>query len=360
MGRIGLDIGTTGVRAVEVVDGRGIRVRRAASVALPDGAVIDGVVRDVDTVAGAIRGLWKRAKFSGRKVSTSVGGHPHLLVRQVEVPYLAGAPAERAAALSRAAALLPTDLAHLEISHHVYAVKEVINPDESRSMVGDALITAVARDVVGPLTSAITAAGLECEAVDSTPYALTRMIAAAGSGPGRVDVVVHMGASAVTVIAVLDGQMRMIHPLPRFAGAEITRHIGDIEGLPPADAERVKIAASEPAGLASVGTVDRIRPFLASFSDMLVHEVRMAVDATGRSLGCPVGGVWLVGGGAGLEGLASRLGAMLDASATAAVLDPSAWVTNPARLLAGAAQPFGIATQDMTIALAAALPKEIR
>ena len=53
-GRIGLDIGSTAVRAVELV-GSPLTVVRASQVALPPGAVESGEVRDPGAVSEALK-----------------------------------------------------------------------------------------------------------------------------------------------------------------------------------------------------------------------------------------------------------------------------------------------------------------
>jgi len=53
---VGLDIGTSGVRAAELSLGKGAAtLERFGQVALPPGAVRDGEVVDTDTVAAAIK-----------------------------------------------------------------------------------------------------------------------------------------------------------------------------------------------------------------------------------------------------------------------------------------------------------------
>ena len=60
--RIGLDIGSTAVRAVELV-GSPLAVVRASQIALPPGAVESGEVRDAPVVAEALRRLWHEGGF---------------------------------------------------------------------------------------------------------------------------------------------------------------------------------------------------------------------------------------------------------------------------------------------------------
>ena len=85
-GRIGLDIGSTAVRAVELV-GSPLTVVRASQVALPPGAVESGEVRDPGAVSDALRKLWSEGGFKGRQVWLGVGNQ-RVVVREISLPYL--------------------------------------------------------------------------------------------------------------------------------------------------------------------------------------------------------------------------------------------------------------------------------
>ena len=85
--RIGVDIGSTALRAVEVRDPDKARptVLRYCEVPLPDGAVSRGVVIDPDVVAAALKQLWSKGGFRSKSVVLGIGNQ-HVLVRDLTVP----------------------------------------------------------------------------------------------------------------------------------------------------------------------------------------------------------------------------------------------------------------------------------
>ena len=86
--RVGLDIGSTAVRAAEMAVGPDLPVvLRAAQVALPAGAVELGEVRQPEVVTEALRELWSRGGFKSREVLMGVGNQ-RVVVREVVLPYL--------------------------------------------------------------------------------------------------------------------------------------------------------------------------------------------------------------------------------------------------------------------------------
>ncbi len=79
-GVVGLDIGSTHVRAAEVRPGRGgnaakrtATLTRYAEIPLPLGAVRDGEVANAETVTAALKELWTLGKFTSRDVNLGVG-----------------------------------------------------------------------------------------------------------------------------------------------------------------------------------------------------------------------------------------------------------------------------------------------
>src|SRR5438270_226045 len=88
---VGLDVGTSAVRAVELVLGREqVTLTRFGQVGLPAGAVQAGEVLDAPAVASAIRRLWREAGFRSRTVVVGVGNQ-RVVVRQADLPEMRGA-----------------------------------------------------------------------------------------------------------------------------------------------------------------------------------------------------------------------------------------------------------------------------
>ena len=77
---VGLDIGRTAVRAVEL-RGKNPTLRRHGSIELGRGAVETGVVADPHQVTAACRELWKSGRFSTREVRLGISSGS-VLVRQ--------------------------------------------------------------------------------------------------------------------------------------------------------------------------------------------------------------------------------------------------------------------------------------
>src|SRR6202158_5122335 len=72
---VGLDIGTSAVRAAELEFGAGAPVLVAfGQVGLPPGAIVDGEVKDPSAVSDAIARLWQNGKFQSKTVVGDIAG----------------------------------------------------------------------------------------------------------------------------------------------------------------------------------------------------------------------------------------------------------------------------------------------
>src|SRR3954449_12615448 len=128
---VGLDIGTSGVRAAELSLGKhGATLERFAQVALPAGAVRDGEVADSDVVADAIKQLWTSAKFSSKKVVLGVANQK-VIVRQVDLPWLPESELRQSLAF-QVQDFIPIPVEQAVLDFHT--VEETVSEDGTRMM----------------------------------------------------------------------------------------------------------------------------------------------------------------------------------------------------------------------------------
>ena len=84
---VGLDIGTSALRAVELIveDGRPPVLEAFGQVGLPPGIIVDGEIRDRAQVVSAIRRLWRNGGFKTNRVRLGVAGL-RAITREIELP----------------------------------------------------------------------------------------------------------------------------------------------------------------------------------------------------------------------------------------------------------------------------------
>ncbi len=295
---IGLDIGTSSVRAAQVTVSKGsVTLDRFGQVALPPGAVRDGEVVDSDAVGASIKQLWSSAKFTKKDVVIGISNQK-VFVRLIDVPWM---PADD---LKSSLKYQVADLVPMPIDEAVldFVALEEVLVDNARSIRG--LLVAASQDMVLGAIRAAQKAGLRASTVDLTPFAVLRAagtIDSAGmSGP---EAVVDVG-SRVTNIVVHEGGVPKFVRILLLGGDDITGALVERLGVTMADAEQLK---RDPALLASPQSADARRIVDAALTEF-VDEVRGSVDyylATSGSR--PLARLVLSGGGSLSDGLAQRL-----------------------------------------------------
>lgn len=302
-GVIGLDIGTTHVRAAEVAagSGRGASAQplltRYGEVGLPPDAVRDGEVEDTSTVSAALRQLWSEGKFSTRDVNIGVGNQ-RVVVRELDLPWMTMAQLKGSLAF-QVQDLLPmsTDEALLDY----YPTGEVEGPG-GKLLHG--MLVAATRDTVRANVMAVESAGLRPRLVDLTPFALLRAIVR-GDLLTRTVAVVDIGARITQVVIAAHGMPQFVRILPT-GGQNVTDAVAGTMGISAPEAENVK---------REVGIGFAVGPDFAAAAEAVNGVVRPLVEAVrntfvyyaGNHPGDGINGVVLTGGGAHLAGLGQYL-----------------------------------------------------
>lgn len=303
---MGLDIGTSGVRAAEIAQGkRPATLTRFGQVALPPGAVRDGEVVDVEVVAAAIRHLWASTKFGSKRVVVGVSNQK-VVVRQVGLPRLS--PDE-----------LRKSLPFLVQDHIPMPVDEAIldfHPlEEFETESGDpmirVLLVAAAQDVVNNTVAAVQQAGLDPVGIDLTPFALLRGLAQVdelGLSEAGGEALIDVGASVTNIVVHEGGVPRFVRIL-LMGGDDITEAVAERMGVPMEEAESIKQHTGMLAEPRDLTSEDSSATWAIENSGAaFVEEVRGSLYyhlSQARSV--DVRRIVLSGGGGQLQGLAARL-----------------------------------------------------
>ena len=303
---VGLDIGTSAVRAAELSLGkRPATLARFGQVALPLGAVRDGEVVDIEAVAAAIKQLWASSKFGTKRVIVGVSNQK-VVARQVDLPRL---PADQ----------LRESLPFLVQDHIPMPVEQAIldfHPlEEFESSSGEpmlrVLLVAAAQDVVSNTVAAVQKAGLHPVAVDLTPFALLRGLAQAdelGLSEDGGEALIDIGASVTNIVVHRGGVPSFVRIL-LMGGADITEAIAERMGVPLEEAESIK----QHTGMLEVPRAlspddSPARSSIETAAAAFVEEIRGSLAYYGaqpRSVN--VRRIVLSGGGGQLPGLVARL-----------------------------------------------------
>jgi type IV pilus assembly protein PilM len=225
---IGLDIGSTSIRAVEVRRNKDdYTLTNFGQVPLPTGTVVSGVVQEPLAVTSALKQLWAACKFDSKSVSLGVT-NPQLVVREMSVANLPAKDRRKALPFQVKDALpLAVEKALLDF----YPLED---PGTNPTMRG--LLIALPREAVLTAVDAVQKAGLHVAGVDLSSFALLR---AAARLDTQVEAIVDIGADVTSVVVHADGEPLIVRTVPR-GGNEITAAMATRLGIPLPEAEMVK------------------------------------------------------------------------------------------------------------------------
>ncbi len=293
---IGLDIGTSGVRAAELSFGKGgVTLEKFGQVALPEGAVRDGEVVDGAAVTAAIRQLWTATKPSHKKVVLGVANQ-RVVVRQVELPDLP------AAELRKTLPFQVQDYLPMPVEQAVLDFHPVERFESNGGVQVRGLLVAAQRDAVMANVRAVEAAGLQVSTVDLTSFAVLRAV---GGRTADTDVeteaLIDIGARVTNVVVHSDGVPRFVRIL-LMGGQDITDSVAERLGVPLSEAEGLK----QQLGLD--GAEHPASRLVSSNAAAFLDEVRGSLDYYSASNpSFPIERVVVTGGGSMLRGLVDRL-----------------------------------------------------
>ena len=293
---IGLDVGTSAVRAVEIDLGDQPEIRRMGQVGLPVGAVVDGEVADVAAVSIALQRLWSEVGFKSKVVRVGMSS-ARVIVRTIEMPRLSHDE------LMSTIRLQLDDFVPLPADETVFDIRTMDNPDGTGST-QQLLLAATHQDAVQPLVMAVLDAGLKVAAVDVIPAALALALARSEPAPDEgVDIVLSIGAGTVVVIAARAGEPLFSRTLTSANGRRTTERIASELAIGVAEAELYKRlgAANDPsAALAMLATDSSVQE--------LTDEVAASLAFYGEQPSArPVRRLVVTGGGSLLPGLTTAL-----------------------------------------------------
>lgn len=295
---VGVDIGSAGVRAVEVIDPGKARpsLARYHAVALPEGAVVRGEVQEPNTVASALKGLWGKAGFKSKNVVLGMGNH-RVLARDLSVPRMS---------IARIRESLPfqvQDLLAVPVAESLldfYPISE--SQGDAGPQVNGLLIAAVKEAVLRNVT-AVQLAGLTPVDVDLIPFALSRVINRGSSMAGAV-VQIDVGAGTTTVTVAQAGVPQFVRLVPA-GGEDVTQALCVQLGVDSEKAETLKRSTSMVGNVPDNGAAAIIR----EVTNELLNSLRNTITYFANTRpNMPVTRIVLTGGGAQLDGFAQALG----------------------------------------------------
>src|ERR687889_1719707 len=294
-GLVGLDIGSSSVKAVELAGKAGaLSLVNLGFEGLQPDTVVDGQIMELNDVSGVISGVFSRHQFKTDRVAAGVSGSS-VIVKNIIVPQMTREELEGSIDW-HAEEHTPFEISDVSLDYQV-----VGSAADSLHVV----MAACKRDFAASLKQAIQLAGKQPAVIDVDAFALQNCYEVNYEpADGLAVALLNIGASTMN-INILRGVRSVFTRDVSVGGNQYTALLQKELGLTYEQAEAVKRGAAAPGGFEGVD----IDGALETVSDMLALEISKTFDfyrATADDDGS-VQKILISGGGSKLKGLPEYL-----------------------------------------------------
>ena len=293
---VGLDIGSSSIKAVELKKQRGeVAVVHAGLEPLSTDVVVDSMIVDSGSVSAAISKLFSEQQIKSKSVATSVSGHS-VIVKPIAVPAMSDAELSESIQ-SVASQNIPFDIADVNIDY------QILSDEGSGGATMDVLLVAVKKDKVLNYTNVLSLAGKVPALVDIDAFALQNCYQFNYEpAPGTTVALLNLGASVMN-INIVKGTTPLFPRDVSVGGNQYTDALQKELDLSFDDAEALKLGRK-------VGTVseDAKLPVLQQVTEVIVLEIQKTFDYfRATAAGEHIERIYLAGGSSKVPGLVEAL-----------------------------------------------------
>ena len=293
---VGLDISSTSVKMVELsgVRGAGYQLESYAIEMLPEGAVVDGNIANLETVAEVVDRCWKRLGTSTKFVAMAVPSAA-VITKKIILPAGLRETEMEIQVESEANQYIPFALEEVNLDF------QVVGPAPSSPDEVEVLIAAARKEGVEDRVACVESIRLKPLVMDMESFAGLAAFELVreqfdGNVEEQVFALVDVGANAMKIIMV-KGDQQVYTREQAFGGNQLTQDMVRAYGMSHAEAETLKRTGPMPDNYET----EILRPFM----DNLALEVSRALQFffTSTQFGA-VDHIVLMGGGTLLPGVA--------------------------------------------------------
>ena len=297
---VGLDIGSSGIKLVQLKENRGRYVlQKFGFKPLEPEVIVDGTVMDEGQVVSAIKALFDELNVKVKQVAVSISGHA-VIIKKISLPPMPDDELEGQVKLA-AEQYIPFDINEVNIDFHVLPPSEGDGSGEAEMSV---ILVAAKKDKINELTELVKGAGLLPLVMDVDAFAIENMHAINyPMSQEETTALVNVGASVMNINIVSKGTSLFTRDIP-IGGNRYTESIQRDQGLSYEEAEQLK-KDGKPSGNNQAAAAQSV---IESVNAEVASEIARTIDYyKSTAAEGEVQQVLLCGGGAQVSGLVKQL-----------------------------------------------------
>ncbi len=266
---VGIDIGSHSIKVSEIEDTKkGLVLKNFGITRLPQDAIKEGSIREIEIVSSALKNLLKNLKIKNKNVAVSISGIS-VIVKKVSLPKKEEKELE-ANIQNEAEQYIPFDINDVNLDFQILPKKE--EGEEEEDMM-DVLLVAAKKDLVEEYISLLHLSELNPVVLDLDAFALQNSFEISEHEQAGCHGLVHIGAQQLT-INVIQGGNSLFTRDSSYGGSQITREIRKKLNKSYEEAERVKL------GDLTINTDQKsiLEEIFCSTVTKWVEEIKRALD----------------------------------------------------------------------------------
>ncbi len=292
---VGLDIGSSSVKAVELVSrNKGWELQHVGIAPLPPEAIVQGAFLNSGAIVDAIQEAVGTAGIKNTNAAAAVSGHS-VIVKKISLPAMTRDELEESIRWE-AEQYIPFDINEVNLDFQILDTGDV----EGQM---DVLLVAAKKDLIDDYVQVISEAGLSPAVIDVAAFAVENAYDANyDTNPDEVVALVNVGAQVVNINILTQG-------IPAFTrdvstgGNVYTEEIQKTLSVSWEEAERLKIGGA-PGEESQEVVPQEVEKAMRSVTETVLGEINRSLDFfSATAAEARIGKVLLSGGGARVSGL---------------------------------------------------------
>lgn len=300
---VGIDISASSVKVLELSrSGNQYRVERFAAEPVPQNAIVEHAITEVEQVAEVVQRAIKRSGTKLKNAAVAVAS-THVITKLIKIPKGLGEHELNTQAEMEAEHYIPYPLDEVNLDY------QVIPSGEEDSEEDDLLMAACRKEIIDDYVSVLEDAGMKPSIIDIETYAMENACSLItehmpGGGLEKTIAVLDIG-STTTNINVLHNNQSVYTRDHSFGGRQLTEEIQRRYGL---SFEEAGLAKKQ-GGLPDNYQTDVLRPFMEALCQEGMRALQFFYSSTNFN---SVDQILLAGGCAQIAGIdelvAARIG----------------------------------------------------
>jgi type IV pilus assembly protein PilM len=272
---VGLDIGSHSVKLVEIEDTkRGKVLKNFGIIGLPQDAIVEGSIKEMEIVSSAIKTLYKHLKLKNKNVVTSISGYS-VIVKKISVQKRGEAELE-ATIQDEAEQYIPFDINDVNLDYEILSPgegkEEEKGAKEDKGFM-DVMLVAAKKDIVEDYVSLLHLTGLNPAILDVDAFAVQNAFELSAQDISGCYAIVNVGAEELGINAIKNG-VSIFTRDSSYGGYQINEAIMSKFGVSYEEAEKIKLGGTKIESKER----DALEDVFSSVVSGWVNEIKRALD----------------------------------------------------------------------------------